>query len=252
MQEANFQFRDKVALVTGATGGIGRAIVGTLASHGAAVVVPWGRSADRSSAKADAVVREIVERGHHAVAIEADLANVQEIRALYAAAVRWRGRLDIVVNCAGVQMEAPVAEFSETDYDRLFAINTKGVFFSLQEAARVVERGGRIINVSSGSTNVARPGNSVYGGSKSAVEYFTRALAWELASRDITVNTVSPGLTDTPMINDELRRIGVMKSPFRRLGRPEDVADVILLLASQEARWITGQNIMATGGSEIR
>lgn len=243
---------DRTALVTGASSGIGRAIAIKLAQLGAAVVVPWARSADGSSADADATVTEIGGQGGSAIAIEADIADVSAIRKLYAQALEWRGCLDIVVNCAGVRHLAPIAKISEEDFERVFAINTRGVFFSLQEAARCVTDGGRIINITSGSTNSGRPGNGLYGGSKSAVQYFSRALAWELADRGITVNSVSPGITDTPMMDDKILAYGAAKSPFKRAGVPKDIADVVSLLVSDEAHWITGQNIMATGGADVR
>lgn len=244
--------KKRIALVTGASSGIGRAIAEKLASMDIAVVVSWAESADRSSEMIDATVNAIETANGTALAVEADLSSIDSVRQLYKQAIAWQGKLDIVVNCAGAVMSEPVATVTEDQFEKIFSINARGVFFSLQEAARCVSDGGRIINITSGSTNAAIPGNAVYGGSKCAVQYFTRALATELAVRAITVNSVSPGITETPMINEELKKKAVLFSPFKRLGQPDDVSDVVSLLVRDEAHWLTGQNIMATGGASVR
>jgi 3-oxoacyl-[acyl-carrier protein] reductase len=158
------------------------------------------------------------------------------------------GRLAIVVANAGVHIEKPLIENSEADYDYIFDINVKGVFFTLQEAARRVGDGGRIVVVSTGGTKMHFANMSLYLGSKGAVEQFARSLSVELGPRNITVNILSPGFTDTDMLPEQYREYGASMSPFKRVGAPQDIADVATFLASDAARWITGQNIQAGGG----
>jgi 3-oxoacyl-[acyl-carrier protein] reductase len=158
------------------------------------------------------------------------------------------GRLDIVVANAGVHIEKPLVESTEQDYDYVFDTNTKGVFFTLQEAARRMRDGGRIIAVSTGGTKMPFANMSLYLGSKGAIEQFVRSLARELGSRNITVNILSPRFTDTDMMPEQYREYGASLSPFNRVGTPQDVADVSAFLASDAARWVTGQNLQAGGG----
>ena len=158
------------------------------------------------------------------------------------------GRLDIVVANAGVHIEKSLIENSEADYDYIFDINVKGVFFTLQEAARRVGDGGRIVVVSTGGTKMHFANMSLYLGSKGAIEQFARSLSVELGPRNITVNILSPGFTDTDMLPEQYREYGASMSPFKRVGAPQDIADVAMFLASDAARWITGQNVQAGGG----
>jgi len=236
----------KVAIVTGASNGIGRAIAERLAQDGATVVVNYGKSAD----KAKAVVAGIVSRGGNAVAIQTDMSKVSDARRLVRETVQRFGRLDILVNNAGMFMYKPLVETTEEEFDRMFALNAKGPYFALQEAAKVIEDGGRIVNISTDGTHIGFAGATVYLGSKGALEQFTKGLAHELASKGVTVNTVSPGFTDTAMMpaDPAFRQTGEQASPLKRLGMPKDIADVVAFVASEEARWLTGQNIHAGGG----
>ena len=236
----------KIAIVTGASNGIGRAIAERLAQDGATVVVNYGKSAD----KGKAVVAGIVSRGGNAVAIQADMSQVADVRRLVQDTVTKFGRLDILVNNAGMFMYKPLVETTEEEFDRMFALNAKGPYFALQEAAKVIEEGGRIVNISTDGTHIGFAGATVYLGSKGALEQFTKGLAHELAPKGISVNTVSPGYTVTDMLPTDptFRQIGEQASPLKRLGTPKDIADVVAFVVSEEARWLTGQNIHAGGG----
>ena len=234
----------KVAIVTGSSRGIGQAIAERLAQDGAMVVVNYGTSAE----KARQVVTGIQAKGGKAVAIQSDMSQVAEARRLVIETVKQFGRLDILVNNAGRFLPKPVLETTEADFDQLIALNAKGPYFAMQEAARVLKECGRIVNISTDGTHLSFPGATAYLGSKGALEQYTKGLAQELASRDITVNTVSPGFTDTGMMTDQFRQIGIEMSPLKRLGVPQDIADVVAFVVSEEARWLTGQNIHAGGG----
>jgi 3-oxoacyl-[acyl-carrier protein] reductase len=234
----------KSALVTGSSRGIGRAIAERLAADGAAVVINYAHSKQL----ADEAVKAILERGGKAIAIPADVAKPAEVRRLFDEAESKVGGLDIVVANAGVLLEKSLAESSEEDYDYVFNTNTKGVFFTLQEAARRIRDGGRIVAVSSGGTKMPFANVSLYLGSKGAIEQFARALSRELGSRNITVNILSPGFTETDMFLEQYRTYGASLSPFNRIGTAKEVADVAAFLASDEARWMTGQNVQAGGG----
>ncbi|HVK84293.1 MAG TPA: glucose 1-dehydrogenase [Kofleriaceae bacterium] len=236
---------DKVAIVTGASGGIGRGIAERLAQEGAVVVVNYGKREDQ----AGEVVRGIEARGGKAVAVQADLGRVDDARRLVRDTVARFGRLDILVNNAGITLEKPLVETTEQEFDRIFAVNAKGPYFALQEAAKVIVDGGRIVNISTAATRAAFAGATAYVGSKAALEQFTKGLAHELAPRGVTVNNVSPGFTDTPMMWDSLRETAVAMTPLKRLGRPDDIAAVVAFVVSDEARWLTGQTIQAAGGA---
>jgi 3-oxoacyl-[acyl-carrier protein] reductase len=230
--------------VTGSSRGIGRAIAERLAAEGAAVVINYARNRQL----AQEVVDGILARSGKAFAIQADVSKPAEVRRLFDEAVKAVGPLEVVVANAGIVLEKSLVESTEEDYDSVFNINTKGVFFTLQEAARRIRDGGRIVAVSTGGTKMPFANLSLYLGSKGAVEQFVRSLSRELGSRNITVNVLSPGFTDTDMLLEQYRAYGASLSPFNRVGTPEDVADVAAFLASDEARWITGQNLQAGGG----
>ena len=239
----------KVALVTGGSKGIGRAIALRLARDGAAVAVNYSSSAD----DAQAVVDEIGKAAGQAFAIHADVSQPEQIEGLFEATLSHFGRLDILVNNAGAQIVKPLADFSEADFDRIFGVNVKGTFFACQQAARRMADGGRIVNISSSLTVMMLPNYSAYVATKGAVEQLSRSLAKELGPRGITVNVVSPGPTDTELFmigktEDDKRRFAQL-SAFARLGRPEDIAGAVALLAGDDAHWITGQNIRANGGT---
>jgi 3-oxoacyl-[acyl-carrier protein] reductase len=234
----------KTALITGSSRGIGRAIAEQLAADGAAVAINY----TRNQQLAEQAVKAILQRGGKAFAIPADVAKPAEVRRLFDDAERKLGGLDIVVGNAGVVLEKSLAQSTEEDYDYVFNINAKGIFFTLQEAARRLRDGGRIVVVSTGGTRMPFPNLALYLGSKGAIEQFARALARELGSRNITVNVLSPGFTDTDMLLEQYRAYGASLSPFNRVGTAQEVAEVAAFLASDAARWITAQNLQAGGG----
>jgi 3-oxoacyl-[acyl-carrier protein] reductase len=238
----------KVALVTGAARGIGRAIALRLAQDGAAVVVNYAGSAQQ----AQETVALIEKSGVHAVALQADVSTVGDVRRLFDACIEKFGRLDILVNNAGVMFTKPVVEVGEEEFDRIFAVNVKGAFFCCQEAAKRMAEGGRIINLSSSTTALMLPGYAAYVATKGAVEQFSHVLAKELGPKNITVNVVSPGPTDTELFgqgkSEEQKQRFAQMAALGRLGQPQDIADVVALLAGEDSRWITGQNIRANGG----
>jgi 3-oxoacyl-[acyl-carrier protein] reductase len=240
----SLSLKGKTALITGSSRGIGRAIAERLADEGATVVVNYARKREL----AQEVVDGILARRGKAIAIQADVSKPAEVRRLFDEAQKIVGPLDIVVANAGVVLMKSVVESTEEDYDSVFNINTKGVFFTLQEAARRVRDGGRIVALSTGGTKIFFANGSLYLGSKGAIEQFVRSLSRELGARNITVNVLSPGFTDTDMLLEQYRDYGASLSPFNRIGTAKEVADVAAFLASDEARWVTGQNIQAGGG----
>jgi 3-oxoacyl-[acyl-carrier protein] reductase len=240
-----YPLRGKNALITGGSRGIGRAIALGLASHGVAVVIGYLKN----DAPAREVVKAIADAGGKAAAVQADLSRPTEVTRLFNEAERTVGALDIVVANAADIVVKPLAECTEEDYDRIFDTNAKGVFFTLKEAARRLNDGGRIIVTSTGGTRMFFPEQSLYLGSKGAVEQFVRALSRELGGRGITVTAISPGPTETDMMQDRYRDKAAGMAPFNRIGDPGDIADVALFLASDAARWVTGQNIGAGGGA---
>src|SRR5262249_27186601 len=198
--------------------------------------------------KARQVVTDIQAKGGKAVAVQSDMSRVAEVRRLVIETVKQFGRLDILINNAGRFMPKSIVETTEADFDQIIALNAKGPYFAMQESARVLKDGGRIVNISTDGTHLSFPGATAYLGSKGALEQYTKGLAQELAPRGITVNTVSPGFTETRMMTDQFRQIGLQLSPLKRLGVPKDIADVVAFVVSEEARWLTGQNIHAGGG----
>jgi 3-oxoacyl-[acyl-carrier protein] reductase len=242
---------NKTALITGGSRGIGKAIAERLAAEGATVVINYTRSAGQ----AQDLAASIVAQGGKAIALQADVSKPAEVRRLFDDAEKAVGPLDIIVANAGVFLGKPLVDSTEEDFDYVFNTNTKGVFFTLKEAARRVRDGGRVVVVSSGGTKIYFPEASLYLGSKGAIEQFVRTLSRELGSRNVTVNTLSPGFTETDMYNQaagavqgEQISLGASLSPFNRIGTAEEVADVALFLASDASRWVTGQNVQAGGG----
>jgi 3-oxoacyl-[acyl-carrier protein] reductase len=234
----------KVAIVTGASSGIGRAIAERCAEDGAIVVVNYATSRE----KAQQVVAGIQAKGGKAVAVQADLGQVAEARRLVSDTAQQFGRLDILVNNAGRFMAKPLIETTEAEFDLVMALHAKGPYFAMQEAAKLLKEGGRIVNISTEGTHHTFPGATAHLGSKAALEQFTKGLAHELAPRRITVNTVSPGITDTGVLSEHYRQMGMDTSPLKRLGLPNDIADVVAFVVSEQARWLTGQTIHAGGG----
>ncbi|MBD2088882.1 glucose 1-dehydrogenase [Microcoleus sp. FACHB-1515] len=240
----------KVAIVTGASRGIGRAIATRLAQDGAKVIVHYGGS----EAEAKEVVEEIRSQGGDAVVQHADIMLVEDIRDFFAEVQQRFGQIDIVVCNAGIAKSDAIAEVSEADYEEVFAINVRGVLFTLQEAALRVSENGRIIVVSSTVTLYPRPGMAVYAASKAAVKMFTTVLAQEVGDRHITVNSILPGATSPGMfdnVSDQMQAAYAASSPFGRIGEAKDIADVAAFLASEESRWITGQHIVVNGGATM-
>ena len=238
----------KVALVTGGSRGIGAAIARRLGADGAKVVVNYARNAEA----ADAVVRHIKAAGGEAVAVKADVSVAAQVGTLFDAAIKAFGKLDILVNNAGVADMGPLAQIDEAHIDKLFNLNVKGLLLCCREAAgRFGDAGGTIINVSSNVPRMAIPGLSAYTATKGAVDAITHVLAVELGGRKIRVNALCPGLTETDLTagcDDAMRAQIIRQTPLGRLGKPEDIADVAAFLASDDARWVTGELLGATGG----
>ena len=239
----------KVALVTGASRGIGRAIAVRLGQDGAAVVVNY--SGNHEAARE--TIAAVEAASGRAVAVQGDVGKVGDIQRLFDAAFEHFGKLDILVNNAGIMFNKPLADVTEEEYDLIFTVNVKGTFFSCQQAAKRMADGGRIINFSSSTTAMMLPTYGTYVATKGAVEQLSHILAKELGSRGITVNVVSPGATDTELFGQgkteqEKQRFAQLAA-LGRLGQPEDIANVVALLVSDDANWITGQNIRANGGT---
>ena len=237
----------KVALVTGGSRGIGAAIAKRLAREGARVAITWSTNPD----KATEVVESIKAAGGHAIAIQADSANPADIRRAVASVVEQEGGLDILINNAGVATMVPVEEFQEADFDRLMAVNVKGVYVATQEALRHLKAGGRIINIGSINAEVVPfPGMAIYAMSKAAIATFTRGLAREVGARGITVNNIQPGPVNTDMnpadsdFAETLR--GLMAVP--RYGSAEEIAGLAAYLASDESAFVTGASWNIDGG----
>lgn len=242
----------KVALVTGAATGIGRAIAIRLAKDGVSVAINYMGSA----AQADEVVKEIQSSGGIAKAFDADVSKVAEIIQLFNEVNNEFGRIDIVVANAGVAvMGIPIVDVTEADFDRINTVNHKGTYFVLQQAAKQVRNGGRIIQISSTSSLYPSAGLGIYAPSKAAGKVITEILAQELGHRQITVNSVFPGPTKTPLMEkevskEEMERIGKSMT-LGRMGEPEDIAGVVAFLASEQGAWVNGQQIIVNGGGRI-
>jgi 3-oxoacyl-[acyl-carrier protein] reductase len=237
----------KVAIVTGSSRGIGRAIAERFAEEGAAVVVNYSQSEQ----EARHVVALIKEKGGTAIAIQANASVVSEIRRLFKETIGAFGHVDIVVNNAGTSgMPTPIAAMTEDQFDTAFAIFARGPFFAMQEAARALPDGGRIINISSVITVLLPPFSSAYAGSKAAMEAFSAVLAAELAPRRITVNTVMPGAVETKMLRGLPKEIqeGLEQRTPLGVGRPRDIAGIVAFLAGEEGQWITNEKIRCDGG----
>jgi len=236
----------KVAIVTGSSRGIGRGIAERLGRDGAAVVVTYAGNRD----KAEEVVRLIESAGSKSIAIQVDVRQLEDVRSLFEQAIKQFGKVDILVNnAAGKNIFKPTADMTEDEYDSMFNI-TRGVYFALQQAAHHLADGGRIVSISTSGTAMAIPAGGAYSGCKAAIEQFSAALAKELGARGITVNTVSPGVTETDGLVLEQEQVNqlIAQTPLGRLGQPADVANAVALLVSDDAHWITGQSIRANGG----
>ncbi|SEB27429.1 SDR family oxidoreductase [Paenibacillus sp. 276b] len=238
----------KVAIVTGSSRGIGRAIAEQLAELGADVVINYASSPDKAEQVAD-IARQ---KGVRAITVQADLARKEDVERLFSETISQLGKVDILINNAGIMKTTPLVDVTEEEFDQQFAINVKGTFFACQQALKHMEEQGRIVNFSTSVTGQMFPGYSVYAGTKGAVEQITRQLAKEFGSRQITINAVAPGPVNTELFSvgkTEQQLEGLRKmNAFGRLGEPEDIANVISFLVSEESQWVTGQTLRANGG----
>lgn len=245
---------NKTALVTGASRGIGRAIALRLAADGAMVAINYASN----HAAADATVKEIEAGGGKAFAVQGDIGSVSSIRAMFAMldeqlrARTGSNALDILVNNAGVLIPGMLQDYTEADFDKQLTVNFKGPFFVTQTALSRLRDGGRVINITSGTTRRANPATVTYTCAKAALNYLSLAMAQQLGERKITVNALAPGLTDTDMVahikgNPVIERTKE-NTVLGRIGKVEDIASAVAFLASPAAGWITGELIHATGG----
>jgi len=240
----------KVAVVTGASKGIGAAIAKHFAAEGAAVVVNYSASKDA----ADRVVADIKQNGGRAVAVRADLSKPAEVNQLFAETKKNFDKLDILVNNAGVYEFASLEEITPEHYHKIFDLNVLGLLLATQEAAKLMTSGGSIINISSVAATSAPPSTAVYSGTKAAVVAITGALAKELGPRKIRVNSINPGM----VLTEGFRAAGIDESDFRkqteaqtplgRIGQPQDIAPAAVFLASNDSAWITGETLYISGG----
>jgi 3-oxoacyl-[acyl-carrier protein] reductase len=238
----------QVAIVTGASRGIGAALAQRLARDGFAVVVNYASS----SKEADALVGELSAAGAKAIAVKADVSNAADVRRLFEITEQQLGKVDVLVNNAGVLKTMSLADTSDTLYDQTFDINVRGTFNTLREAAARMNDGGRIVNFSSTTLALNMPGYAIYNATKAAVEAFTHVFAKELRGRNITVNAVAPGPVATSLFLDgkteEQIQTFAKMPPLQRLGQPDDIASVVAFLASPDAGWVNGQILRANGG----
>ena len=247
----NGKLTGQVAVVTGASKGIGADIARHFAAEGAAVVVNYASSKEG----ADRVVDEITKRGGKAIAVQANVAKKAEVERLFSAAKKAFGKIDILVNNAGVYEFSPLEEMTEEQFHKHFDVNVLGLLFATQEAVKQFDSaGGSIINISSAVTSLTPPNTSVYSGTKGAVDAITRTLAKELGPRNIRVNAINPGMVETEGViaagfnEGEFRKGVEAQTPLGRIGQPKDIAPAAVFLASSDAQWITGETLRVAGG----
>jgi 3-oxoacyl-[acyl-carrier protein] reductase len=241
----------KVAVVTGASKGIGAAIAKRLADEGASVVVNYASSKEG----ADRVVAEIAAQGGNAVAVQADVAKKADIQHLFDETMKTFGRLDVLVNNAGIYEFAPLEEVTAEHFHKMFDLNVLGLLYASQEAVKHFDSaGGSIINISSVAATATPPTASVYSATKAAVDAVTRSLAKELAPRKIRVNAINPGMVETEgtisagITESEFRKQTVAETPLGRIGQPQDIAPAAVYLASSDSAWMTGETMYISGG----
>jgi len=241
----------KVAVVTGASKGIGAGIAKALAAEGASVVVNYASS----KAGADRVVAAIVKAGGQAVAVQGDVSKATDVTRIFAETKKAFGRLDVLVNNAAIYQFAPLEQISEEHFDRQFDINVKGLILATQEAAKLFgPEGGSIVNISSTASRATPPGSAVYSATKAAVDAVTHVLAKELGPRKIRVNAINPGPVETEglqasgFVGSDLLKDFQARTPLGRIGQPEDIAPIAVFLASPDSGWLTGETLLASGG----
>jgi 3-oxoacyl-[acyl-carrier protein] reductase len=240
----------KVAVVTGASKGIGAAIAKALAAEGASVVVNYSSS----KKGAEAVVAEIAKKGGKAITVGGDVSKTADAQGIIDAAIRNYGRLDILVNNSGVYEFAPIQEFTEEQFHRQFNTNVLGLLLTTRAAVNHMSEGASIINISSAVTRITPPASAVYTGTKGAVDAITGVLAKELGPKRIRVNAINPGIVETEgttsagFIGSDFEKALIERTSLGRAGRPDDIADVAVFLASNDSRWLTGEQIDASGG----
>jgi 3-oxoacyl-[acyl-carrier protein] reductase len=245
------KLQGKVAVVTGASKGSGAETAKELAAAGASVVVNY--ASDKEGA--DRVVAVIKQAGGKSIAVQADVAKLDDVKRLFAVTKETFGRLDILVNNAGVYQMAPLEDITEAEFHRQFNINVLGLLLATQEAAKLFgDEGGSVINVSSAVTSVLMPTSAIYTGTKGAVDAITGVLANELGPRKIRVNAINPGVVETEgvqaagFLGTETEKQFVAQTPLGRVGQPEDIARIAVFLASADAGWLTGEKLVASGG----
>ena len=245
------KLKNKVAVVTGASKGIGAGIAKALATEGASVVVNYASG----RAGADKVVSEIREGGGKAVAVQADVSKAADVQRLFAEAKKAFGRVDVLVNNAGVYQFAPLGEFTEEQFRRQFDTNVLGLLLASREAStHFPKEGGSIINIGSAVTQLTPPASSVYTATKAAVDAITRVLAKELGPRKIRVNSINPGMVETEgvhaagILESDFQKQLEAQTPLGRIAQPNDIAPVAVFLASQDSGWLTGELVTASGG----
>jgi len=240
----------KVAVVTGASKGIGAGIAKALAAEGASVVVNYASS----KAGADKVVAAINEKGGNAIAVKADVSKAADAKALIDETMKAFGRLDVLVNNSGIYEFAPIEEINEDHFHRQFNTNVLGLLLVTQAAAKHLPEGGSVINVGSAVSRITPPNSAVYTATKGAVDAITGVLSREFGQRKIRVNSINPGMVETEgthsagFIGSEFEKGIVAQAPFGRVGQPEEIADIAVFLASRESRWLTGETLIASGG----
>lgn len=238
---------NKVILVTGASRGIGAAVAQKLASEGAKVIINYAGGQDAAAQ----TVQSIRDNGGDAIALQADVSKAAEVTAMFDAAIAHYGKIDVLVNNAGIMITKLLKDTTDEDFTRQFEVNVRGTFNTLREAATRLANGGSIINFSSTTTRVMMPTYSTYVATKGAVEQLTRVFAKEIGARGINVNAVLPGPTNTELFTkgkpqEVIDRLAALNA-FNRIGEPDDIAKVVAFLASDEAKWISGQTIGVNG-----
>lgn len=238
----------KVVLVTGASRGIGATIANQIAEAGAKVIVNYSGNKEA----ADKVVEQIIAKGGNAIAVQADVSKTDEVKNLFDIAISHFGKIDVLVNNAGIMITKLIKDTTDEDFTRQFDINVKGTFNTMREAATRLENNGSIINFSTSVNRIMLPSYATYVATKAAVEQLTRVFSKEVGSKGINVNSVSPGPTNTELFTngkpqEVIDRLAAL-SAFNRLGEPDDIAKIVVFLASDNAKWITAQNIGVNGG----